>query len=85
MIFRSLCLVLSLLVTDVEPLVMDANLHHDFKWNLHLNQFLKAPHSDDCYDPITTGQLKMVPRILLCLVSHVLHPKNSGFSRINNA
>lgn len=27
----------------------------------------------------------MVPRILLWMVSHVLHPKNDGFSRIDNS
>lgn len=53
---------------DVEPLVMDTNLHQHFKWNIHLNHLLRAPHSDDCYDPITNYQLKIVPRILLWMV-----------------
>lgn len=69
---------------DVEMLVTDINLHQHFKWNIHLNQLLKASRSDDCYDPITAGQLKIVPRILLWVVSHMLRPKNGGFSRINN-
>lgn len=32
---------------DAEPLVTDVNFHHDFKWNIHLNEILKAPRSDD--------------------------------------
>ena len=56
--------------------------HIHFKWNIHVNEIFKAPLSDDCYNPITTSQLKMVPRILLWLVSHVLRPKNRGFSII---
>lgn len=48
-----------------------------------MNDLLKAPRVDDCYYHITTGQLKMVPRILLWLVSHVFHPDNVGFSRID--
>lgn len=71
--------------TDVEPLVTDTNLHQDFKWNIYLNELLIAPHFDDCSDPITTGQFKMVPRIFLWIVSHVLRPKIFGFSRIDNA
>lgn len=50
-----------------------------------MNGLLKALCSDVYYDPITTGKLKMVPRILLWLVSHVLCPKNGGFSRIDFA
>lgn len=50
-----------------------------------MNELLKNPRSDDCYDPITIGQLKMVPRILLWLVSHGLHPKNGRFSKIDFA
>lgn len=63
----------------------DTNLHQHFKWNIHLNQLLRDPHSDNCYDPITTGQLKMVPKILLWVVSHVLRPKNGRFPRIEGA
>lgn len=70
---------------DVEPLVKDTNLHQDFKWSIHLNELLKAPRSDDCVKIITIGQLKMVPRVFLKLVSHVLCPKNGGYSRIDNA
>lgn len=70
---------------EVDPLVKDTNTHIHFKWNTHVNELLKAPHADDCYDPITTGQLKRVPRTLLWLVSHVLHPKNGGFSRFDFA
>ena len=47
-------------------------------------ELLKAPRAEDCYDPITTGHLKMVPRILLWVVSHILRPKNGRFSRIDN-
>lgn len=45
----------------------------------------KALRVEDCYDAITTGKLKMVPRIMLWLVSHVLRPKIGGFSRIDFA
>lgn len=60
----------------------DIHTHIHFKWNVHVNELLKAPRADDCYDAITTRKLKMVPRILLWLVSLVLRTKNGGFSRI---
>lgn len=28
---------------DAEPLVTDTNLHQDFKWSTHMNEFLKDP------------------------------------------
>lgn len=46
---------ITIIGVDVEPLVTYTNLHHDFKWNIHLNNLIKAPRSDDCYDPITTA------------------------------
>lgn len=70
---------------EVGPLVIDLYTHVNFYWSVHLNEILKAPHAEDYYDPITTGNLKMVPRILLWVVSHILRPKNGGFSRIVNA
>ena len=70
---------------EVDPLVTDIHTHIHFKWNVHVNELLKSPRLNDCYVAITTGQLKMVPRILLWLVSHVLRPKNGGFSRIDFA
>lgn len=69
----------------VEPLVTYTNIHQYFKWNIHLNELLKAPWSDGCVKTITTGMLKMVPHILLSLVSHISRPKNGGYSRIDNA
>lgn len=50
-----------------------------------MNELLKVPCAEEHYDAITTRQLKMVPRTLLWLVSHVLRPKNGGFSRIDFA
>lgn len=63
----------------------DIHTHIHFKLNVHVNELLKAPRVEDCYDVITTGHLKMVSRILLWLVSHVLRPKNGRFSRIDFA
>lgn len=57
----------------------------NFEWTTHLNAMLKAPRSDDCYDTLAISQLKMVLRILLWLVSHVLRPKKEGYSRIDIA
>lgn len=68
---------------EANPFVMDINIHIHFKWNVHVNELLKDPCVEGCYDPITTGQLKMVPRILMWLVSHVLCLKNYGFLRID--
>lgn len=68
---------------EVDPFVMDTNTHIHFKWKIHVNELLKSPRSNDCYDPTTTGQLNMVPRIFLWLVSHILRLKNDGFSRID--
>lgn len=68
---------------EVDSLVMNIDTHIHFKWNVHVKEILKAPSDEDCYDSITTRQLKMVPRILLWLISHVLHPKNDGFSQID--
>lgn len=34
---------------EAELLVMDTNLHQDFKWNIHLNQLLRTPHPDDYF------------------------------------
>lgn len=70
---------------EAGPLVMDTNTRIHFKWNIHVNEMLKSPPVDDCYDHIPTGQLKIVPWILLWLISHVLRPKNGGFSRIDFA
>lgn len=65
---------------DVDPQVTNLYTHVDFNWNVHLNEILKAPRVEDCYDPITTDHLKMVPRPMLWMVSHILRPKNDGFS-----
>lgn len=59
-------------VDEVDSLVRDLYTHIDFNWNVHLNDILKAPRVEDYYDPITTGHLKMVPRILLWVMSHIL-------------
>ncbi|XP_050878980.1 uncharacterized protein LOC127082789 [Lathyrus oleraceus] len=69
---------------EVDLLATDLYSHVSFDWSVHMNELLKAPRVEDYYDPITTGHLKMVPRILLWVVSHILLPKNGGFSRINN-
>lgn len=67
----------------VDPLVTDLYTRVNFDWGVHTNELLKAHRVEDSYDPITTGQLKMVPRILLWVVSHILRPKNGGFLRID--
>jgi hypothetical protein len=69
---------------EVDLLVTDLYTHVNFNWSVHLNEILKDPRVEDYYDPITTGHLKMVPRILLWVVSHILWPKNGGFSRTDN-
>lgn len=61
---------------EADPLVMDTNTYIHFKWNIHVNKLLKARFSNEFYDHITTSQLKMVHRILLQVVSRILHPKN---------
>lgn len=48
-----------------------------------MNEMLRAPRPKGNFEPLTTGHLKMVPRILMWVVSHVLCPKNGGFSRID--
>ena len=60
-------------------LVTDLHTRVNFGWNVHVNELLKAPRVEDCYDPITISQLKMVPRIFLWVVSPILHPKNGDF------
>lgn len=50
-----------------------------------MNELLKAPRAAYCCYPITIGQLKMVPRILLWVVYDILRLKNGGFSRIDYA
>lgn len=40
---------------DVEPLVTNINLHQDIKWNINLNEFLKAPRFDFRVKIITTS------------------------------
>lgn len=68
---------------EPDPLVMDLHTHVNYEGNSHVNDLLRAPRVEGCYDAITTGQLKMVPRILLWFVSHVPRPKNGGFSIID--
>lgn len=70
---------------EVDLLVINLHTHVNFDWSVHVNELLKVSRVEDCYDPITIGQLKMVPRILLWVVSHTLQPKNGDFSRIDNA
>lgn len=78
---------ITIIDTDVgdEPdsLVIDVHTHIYYRGNTVVNEMLRAPRSGGSFKPLTTSQLKMVPRILLWLVSHVLHPKNGGFSRID--
>lgn len=39
---------------EAGPLVTDIHTHIHFKWNAHVNELLKAPHGENCYDAITT-------------------------------
>lgn len=68
---------------EVDPLITDTETHVNFDWGIHVNELLKVSRVEDCYDPITTGQLKMVPRVLQWVVSHILRPKNGELSRID--
>lgn len=68
---------------ESDLLVTDVHTHVYYEGNDVVNEMLRAPHPEGSFEPLTTGQLKMVPRILLWLVSHVLHPKNCGFSTID--
>lgn len=68
---------------EVDPLGTNIYTHINSKWNVHVNKLLKAPRDENHYDAITIRQLKMVQRIMLWLFSHVLRPKNGGFSRID--
>lgn len=70
---------------EADPLVTDVYTHVNFDWDLHVNEILKTVLPKECYEPISTGQLKMVPRILMWIVSHILCPKNGAFSRIDFA
>lgn len=50
---------------EVGPLVTNSDTHVNFDWGIHVDELLKAPCFEDYYDPISTSQLKMVPRIML--------------------
>lgn len=39
---------------EVYLLVMDIHTHIHFKWNVRVNELLKAPRDKNCYDAITT-------------------------------
>lgn len=68
---------------ESDSLVTDVHTHIYYEGNAYVNQMLIDPCSEGIFEPFTTGQLKMVPRILLWLVPYVLRPKNGEFSRID--
>lgn len=72
-----------IIVVDSEPLMTHTNSCEDFCWKVYMNEFLKAPQSDDCFEPLTTCHLKRVHHILHWLVSHVLHLKKGRNSRVD--
>lgn len=50
----------------------DHSYHPYFDLNNYLNLCLKAQRPDDCVDIVSAGSLKRNPRILHCIVTHVL-------------
>ena len=40
---------------EVNQLVTDLYAHVNFDWSVHVNELLKDPHAEDCYDHITTS------------------------------
>ncbi|CAI8614239.1 unnamed protein product [Vicia faba] len=68
---------------DDEPMVKESNYHSDFKWRIHSNEKLKTPRASNNKYPIINGCLKKQPRIMHWIVSHILRPKNGGFSRVD--
>lgn len=68
---------------EVDPLVTDLYTYVNFDWSVHVNEILKASRADDCYDPITTSKLKIVPRILVWVVSHISLQKKAVFRELN--
>lgn len=64
---------------EPNSLVMDVYIHIDYKGSDTVKEMLIAHHADGSFEPITIGQLKMVPRIFLWLVSRVLCLKNGVF------
>lgn len=66
-------------VDEPDSLVTNVYTHVDYNVNVEMNKMLRAHHPEGSFEPLTTGQLKIIPRILLWLVSHVIHPKNCDF------
>lgn len=68
---------------EPNPLVTNVYTHIYYKGNTVVNKMLRSSCPEGSFKPITTGHLKMVPRILLWLVSYAIRPKSCGFLRID--
>lgn len=70
---------------ESDSLVPDVHAHIYYRGNTIVNKMLRDLRPEGRFKPLTTYKLNMVPRILWWLVSHVLYPRNGGFSRIDSS